>query len=345
MFSKLYEKIKKIIKEQYLFFSFCLVSLVVLVYPLPYYIYSGGGLISADQRVEIKDGYQAEGSFHFCYVSELKATLPTYLLAHILPDWDLVKISDIALSKTETDEDIFLRDRLFLNAGNTNAVSLAYQKAGQSFEIKDTQNYVIYIDQQANTTLKIGDDIRKINGKEVKNLEEIRSIISSSSDGEKISFSVIREKKEIEATAIIYKEQEETRIGVVIQPDFQYETNPEILIKFSNNEAGSSGGLLLTLSIYNQLVPEDITHGLKIAGTGTIESDGTVGEISGVKYKLKGAVKEKADLFLVPNGKNYEEAIKEKKKHKYKIEIIGISTFEEALKYLESIHQETEKGK
>ena len=337
MFSKLYEKIKQFIKDYYLYLSLYFVLLAVFLYPLPFYIYSGGGLISVDERIEIEEKQEVKGSFHLCYVSELRATLPTYILAKILPSWDLSPIEESKLADSETDEDIFIRDRLFLNTGNTNAVSLAYEKAGRTFEIVGTKNYVLYIDENAKTTLKIGDDIRKINGKEINNLEEISEIISSSNIGDELEFSVIRNERVKKATGTVYESNGNRLIGIMIQTGFDYKTDPKIDLHFSDNEAGSSGGLLLTLSIYNQLTKNDITKGLKIAGTGTIEMDGTVGEIGGVKYKLKGAVKEKADIFLVPKGENYEEAIKEQEKHHYKIKIIGIETFDEALKSLENL--------
>ena len=57
------------------------------------------------------------------------------------------------------------------------------------------------------------------------------------------------------------------------------------------------------LLIYDYLTEEDITKGRTIVGTGTIDENGNVGSIGGVKYKLKGAVKNKAEIFLVPNGK------------------------------------------
>ncbi len=42
---------------------------------------------------------------------------------------------------------------------------------------------------------------------------------------------------------------------------------------------------MLTLTIYNAISGEDLIKGRNIAGTGTINLDGTVGEIDGVKYK------------------------------------------------------------
>ena len=94
---------------------------------------------------------------------------------------------------------------------------------------------------------------------------------------------------------------------------------------------------MTTLAIYDALIPEDLTHGLKIAGTGTIDSNGNVGEIGGVNFKLAGAVYGKADIFLVPSGENYEDAMRIKKERNYKIEIVEINTFDDAIEYLKSI--------
>jgi PDZ domain-containing secreted protein len=115
----------------------------------------------------------------------------------------------------------------------------------------------------------------------------------------------------------------------------EYESDPEIKINMKNSESGSSGGFMMTLAIYNAITSEDITKGLNIAGTGTIDSEGNVGVIGGVKYKLSGAVKNKADIFLVPED-NYEEAYNYKKEHNFDIELISISNFSEAIEYLQN---------
>lgn len=91
---------------------------------------------------------------------------------------------------------------------------------------------------------------------------------------------------------------------------------------------------MTSLAIYSYLNKVDLTGGRKIAGTGTIEENGMVGAISGVKYKLIGAVNNKADVFLVPEGENYDEAKKIKEDRGYEIDVIAVETFEEALKYL-----------
>ena len=92
---------------------------------------------------------------------------------------------------------------------------------------------------------------------------------------------------------------------------------------------------MMALAIYNGLVKEDITKGDIIIGTGTIDKDGNVGEIDGVKYKLLGAEKKKAKVFLCPKD-NYKEAMKIKKENNLKIKIKSVETLKEAIEYLES---------
>ncbi len=63
---------------------------------------------------------------------------------------------------------------------------------------------------------------------------------------------------------------------------------------------GPSGGLMQALYVYNQLIDEDITHGLRIAGTGTIGYDGVAGYIGGVGQKVVTAFYNGAQVFFVP---------------------------------------------
>ena len=92
---------------------------------------------------------------------------------------------------------------------------------------------------------------------------------------------------------------------------------------------------MLSLAIYNAITKEDITKGKTIVGTGTIDINGNVGKIDGVKYKILGANKNKADLFICPK-ENYEEAIKIKEEHNLDLKIVSVSTFDEAINYLEN---------
>ena len=89
----------------------------------------------------------------------------------------------------------------------------------------------------------------------------------------------------------------------------------------------------MAIDIYNKITNSNITKGDKITGTGTIELDGTVGEIGGVRYKVMGAAKEKAKVFLCPK-ENYEEALSVAQEKNYDIIIKEVNTLQEAINYL-----------
>ncbi|MFD7688483.1 S16 family serine protease [Streptomyces sp. NPDC059781] len=67
---------------------------------------------------------------------------------------------------------------------------------------------------------------------------------------------------------------------------------------------GPSAGLLFSLGIVDKLNGDgsggDLTGGRVIAGTGTIDADGTVGAVGGVPLKTQAAERDGATVFLVP---------------------------------------------
>jgi PDZ domain-containing protein len=56
----------------------------------------------------------------------------------------------------------------------------------------------------------------------------------------------------------------------------------------------------MTLAIIDNLTPGDLTGGKKVAVTGTISPDGSVGEIGGIAQKAVAVRAAHAKLFIVP---------------------------------------------
>lgn len=336
MINKIYVEMKKFIKENYLVLLFGIVFMATILYPLPYYIYTGGGTINVKDKIHIENK-ETKGDFNLCYVEQINANIPTFLLSKLLSNWDSVSKEEVSLNDKEDVKDIYKRDKIYLEEANQNAIFVAYKKAGKSVNILDKHLYIIYLEEDSDTDLKIGDDILEIDGSKIDSLADISKILDSYEAGSKLNIKVKRNEKEMIKYAIVHEKDGRKLIGIALNSIYDYEVDPKITFTFSNSESGPSGGFMVTLAIYNQLIDNDISNDLKIAGTGTIDIEGNVGSIGGVKYKLKGAVDSKSDIFLVPAGENYEEAIKYQKKYHYDIKIIGISTFEEAIEKLESM--------
>lgn len=336
MFTKIYDKIKNFIKENYKTLILFSILYFIVLFPLDYYIITGGGIIDVNDRVKIKNSYKGKGSLNMAYVSELKGTIFTYGLSYIIPSWERNSMDNYRV-EDESVKDIEFRDDLSMSVSNENAIKQAYKLAGKNFKITDSHLYVILVSDTNKDKIKVGDEILEVKGTEVSSFEKLKEIINSCNDKEKISIKLKRKNKVIEEEVEVYKEKGELLLGIVVEKLDDYKTDPKIELKFTKAESGPSGGLLLALDIYNKLTKKDITGGLKIVGTGTMESDGSIGEIGGVEYKLIGAVNGHADIFIAPAGNNYKEAVKYAKKKNYDIKIIEADNFENVIKKLEEI--------
>ena len=322
-------KIKNFIKDNCKFMLIVLIIVLFYSIKLPYYIMAPGGTINITDRVEL-DGYKIDkGSINMLYVSEYKAT-PSMWLYSLLMGYDINSVEDRKISN-ESMKEIEDRNKIMRDNSLDIALMVAYNKAGKYINIKSKKNIVIAT--TSNNNLRVGDIILEVDNTLVEDANEIRKIINNKEENDYVTFKVLRDNKEKEIKSKIYIENNTKVVGVVIITDYDYDIEPKLNLKFRDKESGSSGGLMLTLTIYNALIDEDIIKGRNIAGTGTIFYDGTVGEIDGVKYKIMGAANDNIDVVFVPSA-NYKEAINTKKKYKYKLEIVKVDTFDDVLNYL-----------
>lgn len=333
MYNKIYDKIKNFIVDSYKFILFLLVLFLTLTYEFPYYIDTPGGLINLDDRINVNGKFVSSGTINLAYVLELKATLPNLVLSKFKSDWSVVEKSKVVSSVAE-EKMIKFRDKMLLEEANDNAVIVAYSKVGKEVKMVNNHLYITYLDSDAKTNLVVGDEIIEADGQRITDKQQLLTIISKHKTNDIINIKTYNQNEYTNKKATLKDGDGRSIIGVVITEDKILDSKPEIKFNFSSNESGPSGGLMTTLYIYNALTTEDITKGLTLVGTGTIDENGNVGEIGGVEFKLKGAVKKEADVFFVPNGDNYKEAIQLQDEFSYDIDIVGVDTFDDVLKYL-----------
>lgn len=317
---------KKFIKENYKTIIFLIIMILIVKVELPYYIEAPGGTINLTQRID-KNYNKKNGSLNMLYVTEYKGNIVTVLLSKLIPSWDLYEISNQQVSN-ESSKDIYNRNRVMLDNSIGNATIVAYQEAGKNITIKEKKNIVIATTKE--NGIKIGDIILSIDGKTVEDITTIKEHLNELNPGDTVDIQLERNKKKKNIKITLDKDK---LIGIMIITNYDYETDDDLDIAFKSGEGGSSGGLILSLGIYSQITGKDILKGRNIAGTGTIDINGNVGEIDGIKYKIAGAVRKHMDVILV-SPYNYEEAKKVIKDNNYKIELVKVSTFKEAVDYL-----------
>ncbi len=328
--------LKESIKEDWKFYLFLISFAIICLIPVDYYIVVGGGINDISNRIEVEDESESSGSYNLSYVKELNGTVLTFTLSYIIPSWERVETGDYKYNDNETTDDIDFRSELDLKNANTLAVVNAYGLANKDYKINGGNFFVIFVSDEYDTDFKIQDQIVSINGVTLKEVSDFRRSLIDCEFESKVDVKIIRDDKEMVLSSTVYELNGNRILGVGLNYYYDMDMTPKTEFKFKKSERGPSAGLMTTLALYDKLVKEDISRGLKIAGTGTIEADGSIGKIGGVRYKIIGADDGGADIFLVPKD-NLDEALKVKKEKKLDIDIYGVSTFKEAIEVLEKL--------
>ena len=324
------KKILTKLKEYKIYIIVLIASAIIFNIKLPYYVMAPGDIIPIDNRIETTSKKESTGNINLLYVTEYEGTVSSVVMSFLMKNWDLEKLEEVQLSN-ETPEEIKLRNKVMLDNSIQNAIFVAYNKAGKQINITNKKNIIIGLTD--NKDLKIGDEILSANNILLEDITTLKEIINKSNINDIIELKIKRNNQELTYQVPVIEKNNMKMLGIVMITNYEYELDPEINIKFKDSEGGSSGGAMMSLSIYNAITDEDITKGLKIGGTGTIDINGNVGEIDGVKYKIMGAIKNDLDIVLVPSA-NYEDAIKAKGKNK--IKIVSVDTFDEIINYLKT---------
>lgn len=192
--------------------------------------------------------------------------------------------------------------------------------------------------------IKMGDRITNIDGKEVKEANELVNYVQEKQPGDTIEVVIDRDGEKRTKTIEVQTfpdDKEKVGIGIQLVTDQKITVHPEVEIK-SGKIGGPSAGLMFALEMYNQLMTEDITKGYHIAGTGEIDFDGNVHRIGGIDKKVVAADRKGIEIFFAPNengseNSNYITAKQTAEQIGTDMEIVPVDSFDDALTYLEKL--------
>jgi PDZ domain-containing protein len=286
--------------------------------------------------IKVKNGYDNQGEFLLTAVSTRRAMAWDYFYLTLFSpdDRELTSIADQLPENMDMNEYIDLMAEL-MEESKLQAQAVAFRQAGYNVQVTGEGAEVVEVMKEgsAYNNLKKGDLITAVDGKKVEMAADAVNIIKNRNIGDTVEIKVIRNEKELIfnlKTLELEGNEGNPSIGVLISSKgLEYEIPGEVNFK-TDNIIGPSAGSVFTMEIYNQLIPEDITGGRKIAGTGTISLDGEIGRIDGVKYKIMAAKEVGVDLFIVPE-ENYETAAE----YADGLELLKVKTISDIISHLE----------
>ncbi len=259
------------------------------------------------------------------------------------------------LMGSETNSQYMQVQKYYMQTAINNAISVACKQANVTCHSKYDGVYIMDVNRNSKfkKDLQVGDVITAINGKSFSNSQQFIDYVHHLKVGQTIKITYLRNGKTKQTTHKLINigstKHPQAGLGITLTDKSSIKSQVPINVDVGNI-GGPSAGLMLTLQIYSQLAHRDLLHGHKVAGTGTMASDGTVGIIGGIDKKVVAANEAHAQVFFAPNypatkelkaidpgyRNNYDVAVETAKHLHTKMKIVPVKNFQDALHYLET---------
>ena len=188
----------------------------------------------------------------------------------------------------------------------------------------------------ASAVLRPGDVLVGVDGKPISIETQAVAAVHAHKPGDRVRLSVVRGNaapQTVEATLASYPGRGGAFLGVVLETaGLQIKLPFDISID-SGTVVGPSAGAAYGLELLDVLTPGELTGGRKIAVTGELHLDGTIGAIGGVAQKAVTVRRAGASVFIVPRA-NYKEAKAHAGNH---LQVYAVNNFDDALRVLGSL--------
>ncbi|GAB3613848.1 YlbL family protein [Humibacter ginsengisoli] len=292
--------------------------LVMALSPAPYVIEAPGPVFNtlgddhpvgqtpsnadAKKPLIVVDGhktYPTKGSLDLLTVSEIGAPgqLPNWgevIQAWLSPSRAVIPVG-IAFPPGQNVQQQNAENAQLMTDSQKDAVAAALNELGYHFSQR------IMVKQVANGPAKgvidVGDEITAVNGATVKGVQSLRDQLAKNGAGTPATITIVRDGKKQNVTVTPEKTAGSVVIGIGATMDYTFPFDVTIQL---NNVGGPSAGQMFALGIMDKLTPGSLNGGAHVAGTGTIDNEGNVGPIGGIRQKMFGARSAGATVFLAP---------------------------------------------
>ena len=241
---------------------------------------------------------------------------------------DAVVPRKLIYPEDKTEQEVEQENKQEFENSQTSAETAALKYLGYPVQVTVNQ---VTPDGASVGKLQEGDVIDTVDGVQVTSMGKLLELVQSKPAGSTLKIGYTRggEKGTVDIASKPATDGT-PRIGVTIK---SMQPHPFGLRIKLDKIGGPSAGMMFALGIIDKLKPEDMTHGKIIAGTGTIDDEGNVGQIGGITQKLYGARAAGTTHFLVP-ADNCAEAVTNVPSG---LTLVKVATLDEAAAALDAI--------
>jgi len=327
---------------------------VAIPISMPYYAMSPGPVSDVSDFVEVDERPDTtKGELLFLTVSLQEVNVIEWVAAKLDGRVDLTPIENIrpaGVSQEQLREQSL--DLMTRSKENAKYVALTYLGYEVTYNGSGALINSTIEDSAADGVLQEGDVIVAVGGEPVEFSTDAVDLIGGRSPGDELTLTIERIDADdpesistmdvslilgpyryVDEDGNVLDDPDRGMVGVLLSDAPVDVIFPVDVVIDSQNIGGPSAGMMFTLEIIDSLTSDDLTRGRRIAGTGTIDAEGNVGNIGGMRQKTYGAIDAGAEYLLVPAG-NFEEAADAAGDD---ITVVSIATIEDAMTFFEAL--------
>ena len=315
---------------------------------LPYVIISPGSATPLDSQVVQIEGAQTypddSGDILFLtvQVSTSEPNVWRVVTAWLDPDRDVQDRNAVQGCLTDAQNQQFNSD--LMDQSQNDAKFVALTRLGYAVPANPVQIRVVEVcrDAPAHGALETGDQVLAVDDTPVTDAAQVGELVRRHQPGDPVTVTYDRNgvTRTASITAGSYADDGRTCVpaeaekastsgsiclGVSSQEFVTYQFPIDVNIN-TQLVGGPSAGLAFTLAIIDDLTPGALTGGKRVAVTGTIQPDGTVGEVGGVEQKAITARTKGVQLMIVPKAE-----VKDARNGAGDVRVVGVENIEQAL--------------
>ena len=294
----------------------------------------------------VAEQFPPAGDIHFVTVTEPSQSVLSWILGREDPAVDFLTEEEKFGVQTPEQRRVFALESMRTSAQTAQYVALS--AVGFDVEILPgdvlIQQMVCLASDDSGTQcvewspsdefLDPGDRLLEAEGVVLEGVEDLSRVLEDKEPGDTIDLVIDRpEVGQLDVTVELTSsptEPERTIVGFV-----PFDTR-EVVLPFeldidTGRIGGPSAGLAFTLSLIDELTPGELTGGGDVAVTGTIELDGTVGAIGGLRQKASAVRQAGVDVFIVPSAQGEDDIAAAREAAGGDVTIIPVDDLDQAL--------------
>jgi Lon-like protease len=310
-------------------------AFVLWILPADEFLFTPGNPKPLEDKVTVEGGKPTgTGAVYYVDVFVRRTSRLEELFTFLRPEGSTVVPEQQLLPAGTTEEERDRQTVAQMQRSELVASAVALRELGYDVQATPEGALVVEVapDVPAAGKLEVGDVIVEVDGARVRTPDDLRREIGRRRPGDDVRLTVRRAEEErlelVVKTVSTTSAPSRPIIGIIVDQEADIDLPLDVEIDLGS-VGGPSAGLPFAVEIARML-GRDVTHGCRVAATGELALDGTVLSVGGLKQKTIGARNEGVDVFLVPAGRNAEDA----RDHAGDLEIVPVDSFQQALRLL-----------